>query len=174
MKNIFTYLLITLTISLIYAEETVNENLVGNGEFNTSSGWKLVDARYQPAVNNSEANRYLQLKYGRWRNGNKARRSKASRASQRIHLKKNSKYRISLKVKGNPGASKAYFARSSGKLSGHGWNLSGLLKKAKNVGDGWKQIEIIYNSPKKFIKYEWFTIQGKNPFQIDDISIVKL
>lgn len=176
MKKILLSLFVTLSCFTYADDETGGENLVGNGDFERNGSWKYIDARRQSQEANRTGNSYCQLNYSS-KLGKKAnsRNKRWTEATQRIHLKANSKYQIKFKIRGSINNVIVGFRKSSSK-GGSGTNISGLAKQAKTGAEGWKTITLIHKTPKKAVKKEWLTFfcTKNNSFAIDDISVIKL
>ena len=180
MKKLFLTILLAMSSALL--AQSGGENLIANGTFDSSSGWKLIDARYQKDKGDA-SNRVLTLCYSD-KFGDKAgsRRKRWTSASQKIHVKSETSYKLTFKARGISGGHVS-LSRFSDANQGNVMNIFHFdpdhRNGNKNLTGGWKEFTVKFKTPKRN-KNKRLIFWKKTPvsnakysFEIDDVVLVK-
>ena len=185
-KTIILFLIVV--IQCFVNAETGGENLVNNGDIQSNGSWKYIDARRQD-IDTEPDNKFIQLNYSSKFKYDKHSKNKAgnkdkrwTEASQRLHLKPNSTYKITFKASGSFATKPANNKKSKTGRVGlvkRSDATSGLVSlinvKSQNASNGWKEFTGQFKTG-KIVKKERliFYSNGNAPFRIDDVVVIKI
>lgn len=191
---LYTKIVLLFLLSLSSVLMAENQNMLTNGEFNSPSGWKLVDARQMKSekdASNSVMKIFYSDKYIYTSKGGKRvskvgkKRKTWSGISQKVHVKSETSYKLTFRARGISGGIVS-LSKFSDAVKGKVHNLyyfdPDKRNGGKNLTNDWKSFTVNFRTPKsnknkRLIIWKNVPSGGRNRkigFEIDDLVLTKV